>query len=323
MGLKYQRTEEFRQADIIHLHHVDGLVSVRSLMHIKKPIVWTLRDMWPMTGGCHVSMDCQRYKEGCGICPQLGSNFKWDLSKLVLSNKKLSYPKGINVIGNSRWITNCAKESMLFKHHNVQTISNNINTKDFFPITKKDARLALGLDIGKDIVLIGAQTLELIHKGYNKFIEAVNTIPLGTIQIVVFGKLRSDGLAKINHPVINLGYLSDTVALRLAYSAADLFVAPSLFESFGKTLAESMACGTPVVCFDATGQKDIVEHQKTGYLAKPYIAEDLARGIVWVLSQNIEGRKKLSQQSRERAVNLFDSKKIANSYKKLYEEILS
>jgi glycosyltransferase involved in cell wall biosynthesis len=110
--------------------------------------------------------------------------------------------------------------------------------------------------------------------------------------------------------------------MRLAYSAADVFAAPSTMEAFGKTLAEAQACGTPVVCFDATGPKDIVEHQVTGYKAQAFHAADLAKGIEWVLDQPMGRYELMRERSRERAVEHFDSHVIAGQYRQLYDEML-
>ena len=119
---------------------------------------------------------------------------------------------------------------------------------------------------------------------------------------------------------MNFGFLHDCVSLRLLYSAADVFVAPSLMDAFGKTLAESMACGTPVVCFNATGPKDIVDHQINGYKAIPFESSDLAKGIIWVL--NSPDYTTLSQNAREKVLRCFDSKVVAEEYIKLYKSVL-
>jgi len=117
----------------------------------------------------------------------------------------------------------------------------------------------------------------------------------------------------------NFGFLYDLVSLRLLYSGADVFVAPSIMDAFGKTIAESMACGTPVVCFDVTGPKDIVTHKIDGYLAKPFDTDDLANGIEWII--NNEDYDKLCRNAREKVLREFDSKVVARKYIKLYEEV--
>jgi glycosyltransferase involved in cell wall biosynthesis len=118
----------------------------------------------------------------------------------------------------------------------------------------------------------------------------------------------------------NYGFIHDTVTPRLLYSAADVFVAPSLMDAFGKTLVESMGCGTPVVCFDATGPKDIIDHKINGYKATPYDPDDLKKGIEWVA--HTDQYEQLSKKAREKAVSVFDSKHIAEQYHRIYDQLL-
>jgi glycosyltransferase involved in cell wall biosynthesis len=122
-------------------------------------------------------------------------------------------------------------------------------------------------------------------------------------------------------PVTHLGYISNDRTLAALYSAADVMVVPSLEEAFGKTAAEALACGTPVVSFDATGLKDIVEHQQCGYRATPYSSEDLANGIAWVLADE-ERHGALAHRGRAKVVEEFSLSRVAEQYKALYTQIL-
>ena len=321
-GIDFTRTSAYRAADIIHLHWINGLVAMRSLRRIEKPIVWTLRDMWPLTGGCHYAIDCDRYGVGCGHCPQLASKRPRDLSRVVVKAKNATIPSGLQVVGISEWLSDCARRSEVFRRHQTRTISNNIDTRLFSPLPTQVARQALNLPVDKKVVLVGAQRVTDFYKGFDRFLEALSQSNSRSMHIVTFGRSAEAATQEVDLPKTHLGFLSDAVSLRLAYSAADVFVAPSLMDAFGKTLAESMACGTPVVCFDATGPKDIVAHKETGYRARPYEPGDLAAGIDWVLSQDTQGGERLRQQSRQRAVEHFDSRVIARQYKTLYQEML-
>lgn len=321
-GVDFTHHPAYRSADIIHLHWINGLVAMRTLRKVKKPVVWTMRDMWPLTGGCHYTMDCERYILGCGGCPQLGSNFKWDLSSVVVSNKKESLPKDLRLVGISHWLSDCARNSAVFRGVQIQTISNNIDTSKFYPIETSVAREVLGLPHNKKIVLIGAQSVTDFYKGFDLFIDAMNELQQDDIQILIFGRVGHYEESALPNPMIKLGFLSDFISLRIAYSAADVFVAPSRMDAFGKTIVESMACGTPVVCFDSTGPADIVDHKVTGYKAKPFEVIDLANGINWVLTQNEVESKYLRLASRNRAVTDFDSEVIAAQYVELYKELL-
>ena len=321
-GVDITRHRAYRSADLVHLHWVNGLVSTRALRKVNKPVVWTLRDMWPFTGGCHYSLECDRFTKGCGSCPQLGSTRERDLTRFVLLRKQASLPEDIRIVGVSRWMSDCARKSAVFRACQVATISNNIDTQLFFPLPKKLARQALGLDQDKKIVLVGAQNVASVYKGFDLFLEALESLAKENMHVVLFGK--SDGRIPDlpGVPITSLGFLSDAIALRLAYSAADVFVAPSREDAFGKTLVEAMSCGTPVVCFNATGPKDIVEHRISGYLAEPLSPLDLAQGIQWVLDQPTETYAEVCRSARARAQECFDSRVIAKAYLALYRDVL-
>lgn len=320
-GYDFRKHPSYKWADILHLHWINGgFVNIAHLENIEKPIVWTLRDMWPLTGGCHVAMDCMKYTAGCGACPQLGSQAQRDLSSAIITRKKKVFPSSINIVGISEWISGCARDSEVFRNFRVLTIPNNINCEEFFPVDKEKCRNELGLPKDKKIVLIGAQHAHLPWKGFQYFSKADGLLESDDFHIVLFGTIDSKMLAQLKHSYTELGVLHGNDQLRQAYAAADVFVAPSVMESFGKTLAESMACKTPVVCFDATGPKDIVDHLTNGYRAKAFDAADLAAGIRWTLSHpDIES---VRERARKKIVDEFDTPVIASRYTNLYAELL-
>jgi len=171
-------------------------------------------------------------------------------------------------------------------------------------------------------VLVGARNVASVYKGFDLFLEAVGGMTKENIRVVLFGNAEEGVLDALGVPTTNLGFLSDAIALRLAYSAADVFVVPSRVDAFGKTLVEAMSCGTPVVCFNATGPKDIVEHRLNGYLAEPFSPVDLAHGIQWVLDQPSETYAEMCRSARMRAELCFDSQVIAKEYLALYHDAL-
>ncbi|WMW23234.1 glycosyltransferase family 4 protein [Methanolobus mangrovi] len=319
-GYDIRKLDAYQWADIIHLHWINnGMVKIKALSKIDKPIVWTMRDMWPMTGGCHYSLECKSYENGCGYCPLLKSHHKKDLSYILTLYKKRYYPKNLYLVAISNWLAKCAKKSYLFNDFNIEVISNAIDTQIFYAVDKKIAREALGLDKYKKIVLVGATNIHDEYKGFKKFQDSIPHLHNDYL-FIFFGNVNTMKLNSLGINYKTLGYLNDSISLRLAYSCADVFVAPSTQEAFGKTLIESMACGTPVVAFDATGPKDIVEHKVTGYLAKPFDSSDLAKGIDWIFENH---EKPLSLQARNRVENNYTMESIANKYINLYCEILS
>lgn len=320
-GFDFTRTTEYKEADIIHLHWVNaGFVNIRHLSKIKKPIIWTIRDMWPMTGGCHYSLGCYKYQTGCGQCEHLQSDKNYDLSKFILNRKKRYLPKKLVIVAISKWLAEVAKKSELYRNSEVLMISNNVNTEDFFPVKNDEAKNMLGLITDKKIILVGSTNLKDSYKGFDKYLDAISVLDKDRYLLCFFGKIDHETVKNTGFEYKIFGFLHDNISLRLAYSSADVFVAPSLMEAFGKTLAESMACGTPVVAFGATGLLDIVDHKENGYLAKPFDTADLATGIEWVL--HAPNYEELSINAREKVLNEFDSSVVAKQYIQLYESVL-
>jgi glycosyltransferase involved in cell wall biosynthesis len=323
-GYRFDRHPDVRDADIVHLHWInDGFVNVRDLSRIRKPIVWTLRDMWPITGGCHYSMGCERFVRGCGECPQLGSRRRFDLSWWGARRKLRNYPLNATFVAISRWLADEARRSSVMAQREVVTIANNVNCADFFSVDRECARRVVGISPGtKKVVLAGAQDLRVSYKGYDALVDALNHLNRDSYLILLFGRGGAQPIEELGFEVKHLGLLADTIALRAAYGAADVFVAPSRMEAFGKTLAEAMACGCPVVCFDATGPRDIVDHQVNGYRATPFDPGALAAGIEWV-TEDADRWRALATAARAKVEREFDSPVVARRYAELYERVLA
>ena len=107
----------------------------------------------------------------------------------------------------------------------------------------------------------------------------------------------------------------------MIYSSADVFVNPSIQESFGQTASEAHSCGTPVVAFDSGGLKDIVTHLETGYLAIPFDTRSLANGIKWVLENDIRNLR-LGINSRRKAKENWDYSIISKMHTDLYKKVI-
>jgi glycosyltransferase involved in cell wall biosynthesis len=321
-GSKIKLNKFYLNADVIHLHWINGLISTNVISQINKPLIWTLRDMWPFTGGCHVSMGCDRYQIGCGKCPILGSSSELDLTKLFLLQKKEKFHKSLQLVGVSKWITDCAKNSLIFNQNPIVHIPNLINLDIFYPVNKKFARKTLNLPLSKKIILVAAQNLDDPWKGFDLLLESTKYLKTKNWHFVFFGRISTYKLKILNHSYSDLGFLDDDQLLRLAYSAADVFAAPSMFESFGKMIAESMSCGTPAVCFNTSGQKDIIEHEVSGFKADPYDPISFAKGVDWVLTRDKESYLNLCEYATLRILTQFNPDLIANAHVTLYKKVI-
>jgi len=286
-GFDINRLPGVAEADIIHLHWINhGMIRVSSLCNAAKPFVWTMRDMWPFTGGCHHAFDCQRYKDACGCCPHLRSRLAYDPSRCVLRNKARYYPNiRMQTVAISTWLKECADQSQVMSAMPTKIIFNGIDLDIFRPENRLAARRTLGLPETAEIILYGATQITSAYKGFNYIKAALPELQQTNRHFVFFGSCDTKELESLGVPYTAFGYLDEVSKLRAIYSAADVFVAPSVAEAFGKTLVESLACGTPVVCFDLGGPRDIVIHRETGWRAKALDSHDLAEGVNWVLRE--------------------------------------
>lgn len=314
--------------DVINLHWINGgYLKIETIAKFKKPIVWTLHDMWTFTGGCHYNGDCMNYTNSCGACPQLHSNKEKDLSRWIWQRKANAWKNlNLTIVTPSHWLAKCAASSPLLKDTRIEVIPNGLDTKQYKPIQKSVARSILGLPEDKQLILFGAMSATSDpRKGFNFLQSALQNLTQSgwgeQVELVVFGSSQPKNPTELGFKSHYLGRLNDDISLSLVYAAADVFVAPSVQDNLPNTVMESLACGTPCVAFDIGGMCDMIEHQQNGYLAKPFHVEDLARGITWVLI-DVDHHARLSHQAGERAPKLWADDVLAKKYLTVYEEAM-
>lgn len=321
----------FYEYDLIHLHWVGkNMLNLKIIEKFDKPIVWTLHDSWPFTAGCHIPDTCDAYKYGCPKCPQLSNElfgtamlkFMHDLKSTTYKNKK------INFVAPSRWIADQAKSSQLLKNCSIHVIPNSICTKTFFPSIKSECAEHFNLPLDKNIILFGAMYADTDHnKGMDLLLKALESLCDSDTEfkdnsvLVLFGASLNITVPIRDLKVVSLGTIHDQSKLAKLYSAATLTVVPSRSESFGQVAAESLSCGTPVVAFRYSGLIDIVDHCKNGYLASPYDAQDLARGINYLISRKLDTG--IREFARNKVIKHFDSDFIAMAHHELYKSIVT
>ncbi len=306
--------------DIIHLHWINsGFINVFDLKKMNKPILWSLHDANPYTGGCHVvEKGCFFFQNQCHACPMLLSKSKYDLSFFNFQRKKKAY-QDLNLVVNglSRWIANNAKSSSLLGNKPIINIPNTIDCDTFRPIQKELAQKLLKItQEKKHIIGFGAITATQIdRKGYPQLLEALSFLPnKEDYLLVVFGSSQGEKISNID--TLFLGHLYDDITLSLLYSALDLFITPSLAENLSNTIMESLACNTPVVAFDVGGNSDMIIHKLNGYLAQN--TQDLSTGILWSLAN----LKSLKNHARSTIVQKFDYNVVAAQYIQQYYSMI-
>ena len=311
-------------ADIVHLHWVNGeMMSVADISRITKPVVWTLHDMWAFCGAEHYTED-YRWRDGykTNNRPEYESGF--DLNRWTWQRKMKAWKKPLHIVTPSRWLAECARQSVLMQDWPISVIPNALDVDSWQPVEKKLARQLMNLPTDCPLLAFGAMGGgQDPRKGMDLLLAALDHLrgQFQDLHLLVFGQRAPRELPNLGFPIHYMGHLHDDLSLRVLYSAADAMVVPSRQEVFGQTASEAHTCGTPVIAFNTCGLPDIVTHQQTGWLARPFDTEDLAKGIQWVLSDTVR-HMALSEQARTHALEQFSFSMTANQYNKLYKNII-
>ena len=316
-------------ADIVHLHWIAGMLSIDDIARINKPIVWTMHDMWAICGGEHYVPDdspTSRFRAGYleNNRPEYESGP--DLNKKSWDAKLSAWKdKHFSIVGCSTWLAQCAKDSPLFKKSQIYASNFSLNINDIWkPYPKAPSREIFKLPQHKKLILAGAVGgVNNFYKGGDLLKESLSHLSdkaKADFEVILFGQEANEQFQNWPLKVHNVGKISDQHLLAQLYSCADVVIMPSRQEAFGQIASEAQACGVPVAAFQIGGPLDIVEHQKTGWLAPPYDTKDLARGIEWILTN--PSSQEMSQSSRERAVKLFSEEAIGRQYVNIYKQTL-
>ncbi len=317
-------------ADVIVLSWINqGLLSLNEIERVSqlgKPIVWIMHDMWCLTGICHHALECDRYKARCGNCQFVCRGKRAnDLSAHTWSQKNRLYDKAnIHFVAVSNWLANLCKDSSLLKTRPVEVIHNAFPI-DFYSIEKTAADEVLGVDSGKDIILMGAARLDDPIKGFGYAIEALNHFVgkypqiAANAEAVFFGDIRDTSvLSSLKIPYRHLGRINDPKIVRQLFAASKVVISTSLYETLPGTLIEGQAAGSVPVTFGKGGQRDIIDHKINGYIADYKSPQSIAEGIAWALG-TAPDRQMLHDSVRDR----FASHVIAQKYIKLFNSLLA
>lgn len=332
-GRDISEKDLLKSADVIHIHWINHAFlrpeDIEKLAVLNKPLVWTFHDSNAFTGGCHVRYGCERYQNECGNCPVLRNAHPGDLSHRIWKRKNRTYQTiDFTILAPSRWMAESVSKSKLLNSKPIINIPNTLDTETFKPLSQAEARERLGLSPDKFILISGFMpSRKDLHKGTAYLVEALELfvsdhhVDKDYIELVVFGNRDATNVPEFPVKTTFLGTISSEEQLAVCYSAADVFMAPSLEDNLPYTVMESLACGTPVVAFTTGGIPDMVEHQNNGYLAGYCSADDLAAGIDWVY--NHPERELLRTNARKHVMKHFSEIEIASRHAELYHSLLN
>lgn len=309
--------------DVINLHwHARflSLENIAALTHCDKPVVMTIRDMMPITGGCHFFHGCDRWLTDCRNCPQLGPTHA-DYPSTALALKRARYNfSNLTLVAISNHTRRILARAPVFRDCRIEVIPNSIETDVFRPYDRLARRKEFGLPADRKIIgYVPSFSSEV--KGYREIVEAMkllDTKALGGDPFVMLVGNETPATASIPFEKKALGYISDNNKLARAYSCADVVVVPSLEETFSNTAAEAIACGVPVVGFETGAIPDLAVDGKTGYTFEVGDVPGLAYGITQVLT----GRS-MKAACRAHAEEMLSFPTQAHRYETLFRELVA
>ena len=329
-------------ADVVNLHWIGyDMLSIRAIGGITKPVVWTLHDMWAFCGAEHYTQDF-RWRDGYLKTNRPDHERGFDLNRWTWQRKHRHWRKPFTFVTPSRWLGQCVKESALLRDWlpeqkpngkalkpDVCVIPNPVDTTTWSPIDRQQARQDLDLTKDRPLLLFGATGgLADPRKGAHLLQQALHRIAHSNKnqpELLIYGQSAPPGNDNDPFPIRThwLGKIENDAQLVKVYSAADAMIVPSLQDNLPNTAVEAQACGTPVIAFDVGGLSDIVAHQETGYLAKPFESHDLAVGIEWAIIMALSGKcKRQRQTTSDRVDQFFEARKVAAQYVSTYQDVI-
>ena len=334
-GLPLHRIPFVREADVICLNWVNqGVVSlkgIRKLAALGKPLVWTMHDMWNMTGICHHAGYCPKFlghRGECGDCPLLEHKAsKNDLSHKVWQHKRNLYDSvNIHFVAVSTWLADTARKSSLMHDSYISVIPNAFDTTTISLPTKT----AVSGNRDSARIIFGAARIDDPVKDHHTLVEATKILAdkypqeAKRLELVTFGSLKDpDALKGVAIRHTHLGRISPE-EIRDIYESGSVVVSTSEWETLPGTLIEGQAWGCVPVALDHGGQPDIIDHLSTGYLApwsdnRKENALRIAEGILW----GINNRNSVIQIMQQSVIEKFAENTVAEKYIRLFRKLLN
>lgn len=317
---------------IFHFHWINNdTLSVFDFHKIPKGSIITLHDEWLYCGSEHcykITDNAYDFISGYNFFKKGVYGFHWNYFIWKIKKNNLQNRKDLIYTVPSKWMFNRAKSSVILKYSDIRYLPNPIDTnifqpypffeiekfKDKYYINDDDLIFSFGFIGRKKNILKGDHLLESSLKILRDILPPQI---LEKIILIDFGGNIADNFLQ-GFRIISIGYIKSPEILALLYSASDCVVVPSMVESFGQVAAESLSCGTPVICFETSGLQDLVIHNKTGFVCTPFDSESMALEISKMILLSKNERLDLGRAGREHVIENFSFDLV----QKKYEEII-
>jgi glycosyltransferase involved in cell wall biosynthesis len=311
--------------DLINLHWIPSVIDLNNLEKLRKPVIITLHDVWPITGGCHCNLQCGKWENDCGDCPQLQTHLPRSLSaKTNLQRKRDSFSK-IEILGvaaPSNWIAQMAKRSPLFVGRKVKVVPNCVDSRIFHPANRNESKVRLGLEPSKfHLLFVVSGEVTQFHKGFDllqRVMKEISERPISRqLELLVVGKSTDTQDLGFLGKVHYLGEVDSQEKMKSIYCAADVAISTSRQDNLPNTLLEATACGIPAVAFDIGGISDIISPGVNGSLIRMGDIKGMADAI-----ENLRTEPGTSTEIAEYTQSKFSVFESASRYLDFYSELL-
>ncbi len=323
-GLGNLSLKQIEDADVVNLHWIPGQISLKHLVHVMngaKRVVWTLHDMWPITGGCHYSGSCKEFQSSCSSCPAVIGAFQRPIESQLSLKIEIaeSFASKLSFVSPSSWLAKLAQSSRTLKGKHITIIPNPVHSdKNPSPPSKRAVRESLGVKKNAFVVAFSAANLDDKRKGLDQLLPQLELLALDnpniSLELLLLGgsrnSIRCPGV-KITHT----GMVSAALTRDYLY-AADVLVNFSKEENLSMSLVEALSAGVPILALDSGGNSDVVQDGSTGYLlATP---KEVSIRII----QLAQDKNLMSQFSTAAKVDFnarFNAEIVAKKYLELYQ----
>jgi glycosyltransferase involved in cell wall biosynthesis len=320
-------------AEVLHIHWISRSLNISHLAHWArkgKPLVLTPHDLWTVTGGCHYSAGCKKYRERCQSCPMVHEESQ-HLIEIAHRFKRAVFSESVAaLICPSNWIRNEIVQCPGFETIQSLVIPYAWESEQFWPEKKVTARSAFGVPTDRNWLLFVAENLNETRKGLRDFLQLMKDAEQrlraagkeNAFGVLIAGRTEAIRETDFGVPVVKLGFLANASDLRKAYSAADLFVYTGLEDNLPNVIIEALACGTPFLGYATGGAVDLVRPGNNGKLVESGDIQALTSALVDLLL-NPARIKELAAGARKSIEINFDNQKIIRNLLSAYDAAVS
>lgn len=302
--------------DVILVFWVSNFVNMETISELSKltgaKVIWMMTDNAPLTGGCHYQWDCKGFHSDCSNCPAILTPGAKKIAQQNLAQKMKFIPADAEILSSSESDYQRAIHSALFKNKKVHKLLAPIDENRFKPGDKAAARAYFGIPADKKVIFYGANAFSDPRKGGANFLNALNILKESLrksdskckpsdILLLLAGKEKPVQFMDIGYDVKEVGYLTEN-ELITAYQAVDFLVSPSLEDSGPMIVNQSIVCGTPMLAFNIGVAMDLIETGVTGYKARLFDDQDLAKGLKYMLDLSADELQVMSANCRKFAL---------------------